>query len=92
MSSEVTAQLSDAELLALLLAGDSNQRRALAVAEHLLTTHGSIKNLLDQPLAQIHHLQGVSQAKFKLLHAALELSQRYLQQEITQLAPREFHS
>lgn len=76
--------LSDAELLAIFIQTGSQGETALAKAYRLLSLFGDIKSLLDQPLENLNRVNGIGKAKFVLMQAALELSQRYLKQEITE--------
>jgi DNA repair protein RadC len=70
--------LSDAELLAIFLRTGLVGQSALDLARMLLNHFGSVRGVLDAPLATFCQLRGMGQSKYVLLQAALELSQRYL--------------
>ena len=69
--------LSDAELLALFLGSGLRGQDAVTTARHLLNTQGSLRALLDQPLAVMETLRGLGRARACLLLAALELADRH---------------
>ncbi|HXY22880.1 MAG TPA: DNA repair protein RadC [Burkholderiaceae bacterium] len=70
--------LSDAELLALLLAGDSAGRPALARARGALGHFGAVGDLLTAPLAVVEQLPGWGTCGYARSQAAIELSKRML--------------
>jgi DNA repair protein RadC len=72
------AQLSDAELLAVLLRTGVRGRSALALARDLLGRYGSLRNLLTTPPGQLGREPGMGPAKSAQLLAALELARRHL--------------
>lgn len=74
--------LSDAELLAIFLRTGVRGKSALDLARLLLNEFGSLKNLFAANFQQFCHMHGLGGAKFAQLHASLEISRRYLQEEI----------
>lgn len=73
--------LSDAELLAIFLGSGRRGLTAVDMGRELLTTHGSLKNLLDATHANVR----VGQVAWCRLQAALELGRRYLDAELRTL-------
>lgn len=72
-------QLSDAELLAIFLRTGMKGKPVMALAQELLEQFDGIRGLLEADQDQLTLIQGVGLAKYVLLKAALELSERYLQ-------------
>lgn len=70
--------LSDAELLAIFLRTGMAGCSALDLARNLLNTFGSVRGVLDAPLAEFCDQPGMGQSRFVLLQAALQLAQRHL--------------
>jgi len=77
-----SAALSDAELLAIFLRTGIAGIDAVTLARQLLTQFGSLKNLLSANQQQFCTGKGLGAAKYVQLQAVLELSKRYLEQEI----------
>lgn len=86
------ASLTDAELLAIFIQTGNKGESALTIAYRLLSEFGDLKSLLDQPFANFDKINGLGKAKFVMMQAALELSQRYLQQKITTSTQPYLHS
>lgn len=78
------AALTDVELLAIFLRTGVKGKSALDLARELLTTHQGLRALLAADLAKFTRIKGLGQAKYCQLQAALELSRRYLQEELWQ--------
>ncbi len=74
--------LSDAELLAIFLGSGLRGQDAVATARALLTTHGPLRALLEQPPDALARLPGLGPARACALAAALELGQRVLAAEL----------
>lgn len=70
--------LSDAELLSIFIHTGIVGKNALQVAQQLLVKYGSLRALLSCEKRTFCQNPGVGQAKYVLLQAVLELSQRYL--------------
>ncbi|GAB4392068.1 MAG: DNA repair protein RadC [Gammaproteobacteria bacterium] len=69
--------LSDAELLALFIQCGIKGYTAVDIARAILQQFGSLRRLFQVPLKQLCNVSGLGQARAALLHAALELGQRY---------------
>ncbi|MCZ6774207.1 MAG: DNA repair protein RadC [Proteobacteria bacterium] len=70
--------LSDAELLAILLRHGTPRNDAVSLARGLLSSSGSLRELLEADLLSFCSLPGCGPAGFATIKAALELSQRYV--------------
>jgi len=71
-------QLSDAELLAILLRTGTQRKSAVELSRELLSQAGGLRKLLDLGFDDFISLHGVGPAKYTQLQAALELSKRTL--------------
>ena len=80
-------QLSDAELLAILLRTGSHGRSALDVARSLLNRFGSLRALLDCERHQLCEQPGLGPAKVSQIHAAIELARRHLRESLERGQP-----
>uniref|UniRef100_UPI00404747B4 RadC family protein n=1 Tax=Rheinheimera sp. TaxID=1869214 RepID=UPI00404747B4 len=74
--------LSDAELLAIFLRTGIAGTDAVTLARQLLNQFGSLRRLLGASQTDFCAAKGLGEAKFVQLQAVLELSKRYLQQQI----------
>jgi DNA repair protein RadC len=74
--------LSDAELLAIFLRTGIAGTDAVSLARQLLSQFGSLRRLLNASQAEFCAAKGLGEAKFVQLQAVLELSKRYLQQQM----------
>ncbi len=70
------AALGTTELLAVLLGTGSRGRGVLPMAEHLLSTFGSLQELSRAPVEEIDQVAGLGPAKAAALLAAFELGRR----------------
>lgn len=70
------AELSDQELLAILLATGSRTASALDLAEQLLQRHKGLAGLRDLSLTELMEQKGVGTAKATTIAAAIELGKR----------------
>lgn len=73
--------LSNAELLAIFLRTGSHGKTAVDLARELLTEFKGLTPLLSANLNDFKEIKGLGKAKFCQLQAALELGQRYLQEQ-----------
>jgi DNA repair protein RadC len=71
--------LSDAELLAIFLRTGTRGKTAIDLARGLLAEFGGLRPLLESPPSELCRVEGLGQAKYVQLQAALELGRRYLQ-------------
>lgn len=76
--------LTDAELLALFINTGIPGKSAVDIAHDLLRHYGSLKALLNAPLAAWQQQAGLGPAKYVRLQAALEISRRYLYSQVEQ--------
>jgi DNA repair protein RadC len=77
--------LSDAELIAIFLRTGTRDKTALDLARDLLTKFGSLQALMTASLNAIQRsTAGIGQAKYITLQASLEMSRRYLFEQIQQ--------
>lgn len=74
--------LSDAELLAIFLRTGTAGTDAVSLSRQLLSQFGSLRRLLSASQADFCAVKGLGQARFVQLQAVLELSKRYLQQQM----------
>lgn len=74
--------LSDAELLAIFLRTGTKGFNAVELARHLLNEFGGLRQLLEASLNKFTQQPGMGAAKYCQLQASLELSKRYLQQNL----------
>lgn len=70
--------LTDGELVAIFLRTGAKGQSALDIANELLATFGSLKNLLEAPMLTLLAKPGIGPSKFVTLKAALELGRRCL--------------
>ncbi|MCU7994470.1 DNA repair protein RadC [Shewanella glacialipiscicola] len=76
------AQLSDAELLAVLLRNGVAGLNAVDLARSLIGEFGGLRNLLCAPRNQVCRLPGVGPVKYAQLQAAAELARRVAQENL----------
>ncbi len=73
------ASLSDAELLAIFLRTGTRTKPVMYLARDLLNEFQGVRGLLEADKQTLIGAYGIGEAKFAQLHAALELTERYLQ-------------
>ena len=73
------ASLSDEELLAIFLRTGTRMKPVMALARDLLNEFHGVRGLLEADKQTLIGAYGIGEAKFAQLHAALELTERYLQ-------------
>jgi DNA repair protein RadC len=81
------SSLSDAELLAILLKTGAPGRSAVDLGRELLAHFTSIRNLLDASQTDLCNINGLGTTKYANLKAALELSRRYLEENLKRESP-----
>ncbi len=74
--------LSDAELLAIFLRTGIKGKNAIELARELLQKAGGLRALLNQSKQELCQHKGIGLAKYVQLQAALEMSRRYLEQQL----------
>lgn len=76
--------LSDSELVAILLRTGSKGQSAIDLARRLLTRHGSLRELFNQPFTSLSAEKGIGNSKVAQLLAAKELGKRLLAENFHQ--------
>lgn len=76
--------LSDAELLAIFLRTGVKGCNVVDLARELLSTFGSISAIYRSSLSEFCQAHGLGEAKYVQLQACLEMSKRYLTEQLTQ--------
>ncbi len=74
--------LSDAELLAIFLRVGTRGKSAVDLARELISHFGSLRALVNAPLEQFCEIHGMGSAKYVQLQASVELSKRFLLQNL----------
>lgn len=69
-------QLSDAELLAVLLRNGLRGQSAVSLARAMISHFGGLRALMTASESEVCHIQGVGPVKYAQLQAAMELSKR----------------
>lgn len=77
------ASLSDAELLAVLLAGGPRLGGGLRLAYAVLENYGDLAAALAASPAELSNVSGLGSARIARLQAAVELGRRYLTEPLT---------
>lgn len=77
-----SAALSDAELLAIFLRTGSHGLSAVALARQLLQHFGGLRTLMSASREEFCQGFGLGDAKYTQLQAVLEMSRRYLQEQL----------
>ncbi len=72
--------LSDAELLAILIRTGSVGRSAVEIGRDLISTHGSLRAVMDLTCEAMCQQKGLGPVTYAQLQACLELGRRYLEQ------------
>ncbi len=86
------AQLSDAELLAIVLRSGSQQASVLLLAEQLLTHYGQLNAILDASWDDLSQFHGIGLSKYCQLMAIKELAKRYVSHHLQHPEPSLKHS
>ena len=77
-----SSNLSDAELLAIVLRTGSGGESALGLARRTLQHFGGLRNLLNADAKTFCGIHGMGSAKFVQLQAAIELCRRHLRERL----------
>lgn len=85
-----SAALSNAELLAIFLRTGTKGVSAVQLAMQLLTEFGSLNALMSAGLETFCDKKGLGKAKYAQLQAVLELSRRYLEEQLK--CPAQFNT
>ncbi|ODS37007.1 hypothetical protein BEH94_08135 [Candidatus Altiarchaeales archaeon WOR_SM1_SCG] len=73
-------ELSDKELLAILLGSGTKDKSALDLADELLTKFGGFRGISGRDFDDLKKIKGVSDAKLATIAATLEISTRIVRQ------------
>jgi DNA repair protein RadC len=68
--------LTDAELLAILVAPGTRGNSAQKIAENIIKKFGSVEKLGGRPLEELYEVKGMGDTKIIRLAAALEIARR----------------
>ena len=74
-------QLTDSELLAILIQSGTATQSSVDCARALISTFGNLRGVIDANLKQLCTQPGIGPAKFALIQAGAQVGMRYLQQE-----------
>lgn len=74
--------LTDAELIAIFIKTGARGKTALDIAKELLSEYGSLKQLLRTSSQALLQKNGLGNAKYAALKAAVELGRRYLNENL----------
>jgi len=74
--------LSDSELLAIFLRTGTTGKNVIELAREIIQHFGSLKMLFSASEEEFCQIKGLGRAKFVQLQACLEMSQRYLKEQI----------
>ena len=78
------ATLSDAELLAVLLATGQSGRCALTLAHDILERLGSLSGVVTASQSDFQQVSGIGQARYAQIQAAFEIIRRHLETPLRQ--------
>ncbi len=81
------AELTDAELLAILLRTGTRGRSAIDLARLLIARFGGLRGLLEADRDQLCEQPGLGPAKYAQIQAALELARRHLREQLERGKP-----
>jgi len=74
--------LTDAELLAILIAPGIKGKPAERMAEEILETFGSFKGMANQPLEKFLRVKGLADVKIIRIAAAFEMARRIVNEAL----------
>jgi DNA repair protein RadC len=72
--------LSDAELLAILISTGVKQKSAEEIAKEVLAKFGSFKGMANQPLEKLLRIKGLGDVKAIRIAAAFEIARRIVKE------------
>ncbi len=75
--------LSDAELLAIFLRTGTQGKNVLQLSRDIISHFGSLRRLFSADEKEFCQIKGLGRAKYVQLQASLEMSQRYMHEEIS---------
>lgn len=74
--------LSDSELIAIFLRTGTKGQNVTELANHVLSSFGSLRGLLDADIDTFCQIKGLGQTQFIQLQATKEMTKRYLCQQL----------
>lgn len=74
--------LSDAELLAIILVNGYSGKTSVEIAKNLLAKFGNLRNLMKASYSEMKDTFGIGEAKYAQIKAALEIGVRLAQEKI----------
>ena len=81
LASHGASRLSTIELLAIILGTGCRRESTLALAHHaLVASRGSLRRIASEPVSALTAIAGIGMARAAVIHAALELGRRMLQE------------
>ncbi len=80
-----SGQLSNVELMAIVLGVGSKGRTAIDIARALLVKHGGLRAIFNEPVKNLCEQPGIGISKAIALHAALELGRRIQQERMLEV-------
>jgi len=78
------AALSDAELLAIFLRTGIRGKNVIQLSQEIIHFFGSLKKLFSATEQEFCQIKGLGRAKYVQLQACIEMSQRHLEEQISQ--------
>ena len=76
--------LSDSELLAIFLRTGTQGKNVIELSREIILHFGSLKSLFSATEKEFCQIKGLGRAKYVQLQACLEMSQRYIEEQICQ--------
>ncbi|MFT6735186.1 MAG: DNA repair protein RadC [Polaribacter sp.] len=76
--------LSDSELLAIFLRTGTRGKNVIELSREIISQFGSLKSLFSASEKEFCSIKGLGTAKYVQLQACLEMSQRHMEEQITQ--------
>lgn len=73
-------ELSDTELLAILLRAGTKEKSALDLADEILTKFGGFKGMSGRDFEDFKKIEGLNDAKLATISATLEIASRIVRQ------------
>ncbi|MGQ0647503.1 MAG: RadC family protein [Gemmatimonadaceae bacterium] len=81
LTSHGASRLSTIELLAIVLGSGHRRQSTLSLAHHALAASGgSLRRIASEPVSALTAISGIGKARAAMIHAALELGRRMLQE------------
>ena len=72
--------LSDAELLSILISPGIKGKSAEKIAEEIIAKFGSFKGMANQPFEKFHKIKGLADVKIIKIAATFEISRRIVKE------------